>query len=135
MLPVICRSELAVRFDIHPNMIAQGKRQAIEGMAEVFSSKGKRRAEVGEAQIKELHAKIGQLAIERVFGQGLRSLSHKRRKGIVESDHSQGLSIARQCGLLGISRSSFYYDSRGEYPLNLKLMRMLDEQFIDSFFT
>ena len=54
-------------FDLHPNMIAQWKRQATEGMAEVFSSKGSKRKEVGEAQIKELHAKIGQLTIERDF--------------------------------------------------------------------
>ena len=60
-------SELATRFDLHPNMIAQWKRQATEGMAEVFSSKGSKRKEVGEAQIKELHAKIGQLTIERDF--------------------------------------------------------------------
>ena len=60
-------SELAARFDLHPNMIAQWKRQAVEGMAEVFSSKGSKRKEVGETQIKELHAKIGQLTIERDF--------------------------------------------------------------------
>jgi len=60
-------SELAARFDLHPNMIAQWKRQATEGMAGVFSSKGSKRKEVGEAQIKELHAKIGQLTIERDF--------------------------------------------------------------------
>ena len=60
-------SELATRFDLHPNMIAQWKRQATEGMAEVFSSKGARHMEVGEAQIKDLHAKIGQLTIVRNF--------------------------------------------------------------------
>jgi transposase len=60
-------SELATRFDLHPNMIVQWKRQATEGMAEVFPSKGSKRKEVGEAQIKELHAKIGQLTIERDF--------------------------------------------------------------------
>ena len=60
-------SELASRFDLHPNMIAQWKRQATEGMADVFSSKAAKRKEVGEAQIKELHAKIGQLTIERDF--------------------------------------------------------------------
>ena len=48
-------------------MITQWKRQATEGMAEVFSSKTARREEVGEAQIKDLHAKIGQLTIERDF--------------------------------------------------------------------
>jgi transposase len=60
-------SELATRFDLHPNMIAQWKRQATEGMVEVFSSKSAQREEVGEAQIKDLHAKIGQLTIERDF--------------------------------------------------------------------
>ena len=60
-------SELAARFDLHPNMIAQWKRQATEGMAEDFSRKGARHREEGEAQIKELHAKIGQLTIECVF--------------------------------------------------------------------
>lgn len=36
-------------------------------MAEVFATKGSRHKEMGEAQIKELHAKIGQLTIERDF--------------------------------------------------------------------
>ena len=51
---------------------------------------------------------------------------------MVESNHFQGLSIARQCDLLGISRSSFYYEAKGESPLNLKLMRMIDEQFLET---
>jgi putative transposase len=40
------------------------------------------------------------------------------------------LSIVRQCRLLGISRSGWYYESKGENPLNLDLMRMIDEQFL-----
>jgi len=42
------------------------------------------------------------------------------------------LSIARQCGLLGLSRSSFYYRAKGESRLNLELMRMMDEQFLET---
>jgi transposase len=60
-------SELAAKFDLHPNMITQWKRQAAEGMAEVFAGKSARREDLGEARIKELHAKIGQLTIERDF--------------------------------------------------------------------
>ena len=51
---------------------------------------------------------------------------------MVESSHPQDLSIACQCKLLGISRSSFYYEAKGENPLNLKLMRMIDEQFLET---
>lgn len=42
-----------------------------------------------------------------------------------------GLSVSRQCGLLSISRSSYYYQSKGESELNLELMRLIDKQFMD----
>ncbi len=42
------------------------------------------------------------------------------------------MSIARQCELLSISRSSYYYEATGENPLNLELMRLIDEQFLET---
>jgi putative transposase len=50
---------------------------------------------------------------------------------MVEKDHP-GLSITRQCELLTISRSSFYYTPRGEDPWNLELMRLIDAQFLET---
>jgi len=44
------------------------------------------------------------------------------------------LSIGKQCKLLSISRSSFYYQPKGETALNLKLMREIDEQFLETPF-
>lgn len=49
----------------------------------------------------------------------------------MEKDHPR-LSITRQCRLLGIARSSFYYRGKGESAVNLKLMRLIDEQFLDA---
>ena len=59
--------ELASRFGVHPNMIAQWKRQAIEGMAESFRSKSGGSDALSDEQVKELHAKIGELTVERDF--------------------------------------------------------------------
>ena len=42
------------------------------------------------------------------------------------------LSVTRQCRLLAISRSTFYGPPRGESPLNLTLMRLIDEQFLET---
>jgi putative transposase len=40
-----------------------------------------------------------------------------------------GISIARQCELVGVARSSWYYQPVGESAENLVLMRLLDEQY------
>lgn len=46
-------------------------------------------------------------------------------------DHTNNnLSLVRQCALLSISRSNIYYKPKGESLLNLKLMRLIDEQFL-----
>ncbi len=50
---------------------------------------------------------------------------------MIESGHSR-LSIARQCELISISRSSFYFKGKGESDLNLHLMRQIDEQFLET---
>jgi putative transposase len=39
------------------------------------------------------------------------------------------ISISRQCQLLGLPRSSYYYRPTGESDLNLTLMRLLDDQY------
>ena len=41
----------------------------------------------------------------------------------------EGMSIVRQCGLLELARSSFYYQPLGETTMNLALMRWIDEEF------
>lgn len=60
-------AELAAKHGIHQTMIATWKRQAIEGMAATFSGKAEMAQAVGEAEIAKLHAKIGQLVVERDF--------------------------------------------------------------------
>ena len=49
--------------------------------------------------------------------------------------HHTRLSIVRQCRLVSIARSSFYYEGTGEEsPLNLRLMRLIDEQCLETPF-
>ncbi len=50
---------------------------------------------------------------------------------MIERDHPR-LSIGRQCKLVSIARSSFYFAGKGESPFNLELMRVIDEQFLDT---
>ena len=55
------------KYGVHPNQISQGKHQAKEQIAAGFAGKSKKAQQNNEARIKELHAKIGQLTVEKDF--------------------------------------------------------------------
>ena len=57
-------AELAQQYDVHPNQI-QDWRGRLVGSAERLFKRGAARDNDTEHQVKELHAKIGQLTMER----------------------------------------------------------------------
>ena len=60
-------SELAVKYDLHPNQISQWKQEFVEKSASVFESKSTFAAEAEAVNASELYAKIGELQMERDF--------------------------------------------------------------------
>ncbi len=60
-------AELSAKHGIHQTMTAAWRRQAIEGLVLTFSGKAEGVQATGEAELTRLHAKIGQLVVERDF--------------------------------------------------------------------
>ena len=58
-------AELAEQYDVHPNQITQWKTQLLERATEFFATPADRQAAAPD--VKALHAKIGQLAMENDF--------------------------------------------------------------------
>jgi transposase len=59
--------EIATKHKVHPNQVSTWKRQAMDGLSEVFSNGADRAGQDHEAEVHDLHAKIGQLTVERGF--------------------------------------------------------------------
>ena len=62
-------AQLATKHGIHPTMVSDWKRQATQGLTAVFAdrSAAQETAKATEAEVEKLHAKIGQLLVERDF--------------------------------------------------------------------
>ena len=62
-------AQLASKHGIHQTMVGEWRKQAVEGLATVFSDRlaAQETAKSSEAEVEKLHAKIGQLLVERDF--------------------------------------------------------------------
>ena len=104
--------EIAARHEVHPNQVSTWKRQAIDGLDEIFgggrvSSPIRTRGD-GPGPAREDRRADGGAGF---FFARIPTLSRAERLEMF--DRNGELSISRQCVLLGISRSSVYYTPRG----------------------
>ena len=57
-------NEIAAEYGVHPSQITQWKKQALDALPRVFSSRATERAKTDEALIANLYQQIGQLKVE-----------------------------------------------------------------------
>lgn len=123
---------LAAKHGLHQTMIAAWKKQVVDALATTFSGKAENISAARKTELTKLHAKIGQLVVERdFFVECVRSMSVDRRRLMIEPAHPH-LSIVWPCALVSISRSAFHYAPTGEMLLTLALKRLIDEQFLET---
>jgi transposase-like protein len=60
-------NELAGQYQLHPTQIAAWKKQALEGLTEVFADGRRKQRDNGEAEAAKLYEEIGRLKVERDF--------------------------------------------------------------------
>jgi putative transposase len=112
-------------------MISNWKQELVTRAGELFG-RGSKAPAADDAQkvIDDLHRKIGQLQVECDFLAGAaRHLPSAERRAMIAP--KAALSVTRQCALLGIARSTFYYRSRPESAAELELLKRLDRIFTD----
>jgi putative transposase len=111
--------ELAGQFGGHPSQIHQWKWRLLDQAESVFVGPGDKRREV-EVEAGELYEQIGRLKMELEWLKKKLPSSAEARSALVEHDHPS-FSVRRQCDLLGLNRSTCYYEPASESSANLKL--------------
>jgi transposase-like protein len=59
--------QIGAKHKLHPTQVGTWKRQAMDGLGAVFANGAERAGREHEAEVHDLHAKIGQLTVERDF--------------------------------------------------------------------
>ncbi len=117
--------QIARDYQVHPVQVTQWKGVIRDHVPELFEPA----QPVGEDYpelIAQLHEKIGQLTVEADW---LTKSASNWGVGVRQEfvTLEPALSLRRQCELLAISRSGYYYEPVAESAANLALMRRLDE--------
>jgi len=119
-------NEIAGEYEVHPNQLTRWKKQVKDSLPGIFRNSSKKKSEAEDLTPK-LYEEIGRLKME-VDRLKKNLQSCRDLRSLVEPDHPS-LSVAQQCELLGLPRSTYYYVPIGETPENLKLMRLVDEKY------
>ena len=120
-------AQLSSEYEVHSNQITQWKKRLIQESPNIFSGKRKKAIQDEEKLQDELYQQIGRLKVELDWlKKNINSLIDERRR-CIDPNYPQ-ISIARQCELLSVPRSAYYYKPCGENTYSKQLMRLIDEE-------
>ena len=122
-------NELAHKFSVHPSQIHDCKRQLLERVPDVFQQGGSRVQDEEAQMVPELYQQIGRLQVELDWKKNM-SLSVVERRAMIGPQDLQ-LSVSRQCELVGLPRSSFYYQPVAPDAFTLEVMHAIDRIYTD----
>jgi len=125
-------NEIASQYQIHPNQVTRWKSELIEGADKVFEDKRTKKQDDKPGEDK-LYQQIGQLQVELDWLKKNQDCSKQEKRANIENG-LKIISIKRQCQLVGISRSGYYYKPKGESKENLDLMLAIDKKYLQTPF-
>ena len=121
-------AQLASQFCIYTSQVAARKKLLMAQVAELFADGRQRRPDQGTDE-EELYEQIGRLKMgDRMVEKKLPRSAEVMRL-CIDPNHKH-LSVPRQCQLVCLPRSSWYYQPVGESAGNLALMREIRRLYI-----
>jgi putative transposase len=122
-------AELSKASQVHPVQISQWKKQLLDAAESLFGDGRCRERDQSEALQAELYEQIGRLNMELEWLKKRLPAAADLKRLLVEPENPH-LSIRRPCQLLGLSRSTYYLEPATASEEDLRLMRLIDQQFL-----
>jgi putative transposase len=122
-------AQIAQMFGVHPTQVGGWKKQALAGLPDIFGNGREQMRQQADADKDELYKQIGQLKVELDFLKKELASSTEDKRPWIDPAHPR-LGIQQQCELLGVPRSTYYYQPQPESAENLRLMRQLDQLYM-----
>ena len=126
-------AELANEFQVHTTQITQWRKLLKDSIIEIFSARRNKKDKENQELIDQLYKQVGQLTVELDWVKKSLDMTLDQKRLAIDCRH-QKISVLRQCELLGMARSSLYYKPCRDTTYNEQLMRLLDEQYIETPF-
>ena len=129
-------AQIASKYEITPKSLIDWKKQFLENASLVFDVGSATKAykdEIEELKTENdaLAKKLGKTTIERDWAVGkLKSLGLSNKKDLV-TPKLKNLSMARQCEIIDLNRSTLYYEPKPISDNDLKIMKRIDEIYTD----
>jgi putative transposase len=124
-------AQISSKYGVHATQIQAWKKRGIENLVSGFQVKPATKDPDNEDLIKQLYEQIGQLSVERDWlKKNLHCLDLETRKSMIDNN-CRNLAISRQCDLLLINKSTYYYKEKGLKQRDLEIMKTIDEIYTE----
>lgn len=136
-------AQVASKYEVTPNSLNQWKKKFLENASMAFDlGKATQTFKEEIAELKKendaLAKKLGKTTIERDWAVGklarlqLCASSASTKKGLVESKQANSaIPLTRQCEIMGLNRTSLYYQPKSPSAKDLAMMHRIDEIYTD----
>lgn len=122
--------EIASEYEVHPNQITKWKKQFYENGPSLFSLEKNTKIDKPDENEVKFYKKIEeQQKVINSLRESLVKYPVKQKRQLIEPNNKK-ISIKKQCDLLELTRSAYYYSPKKISPLNVKLMKIIKEIII-----
>ena len=121
-------NELASQFGVHPTLIHAWKKPLLAGAEGSSAARRRRPRRTPRPARPSCSSRSAGSRWSWSGSKKSRDLPCESKRSLIEAGHP-ALSVRRQCEVLGLNRSSLSYEPAGETAEDLRLMRLIDEQY------